>query len=104
MLKKIKKWFIEAEDSLRIYPLNELAEREIQIHGEGEIYKVDDAYFFWKNKSCLKTILDKIYKINKMKIKKEIKILWILFVLSIKISDKQHQVSKRLDIYNAITE
>lgn len=46
MLKKIKKWFIEAEDSLRIYPLNELAEREIQIHGEGEIYKVDDAYFF----------------------------------------------------------
>ncbi|HRG49158.1 MAG TPA: CRISPR-associated endonuclease Cas2 [Leptospiraceae bacterium] len=46
MLKKIKKWFIDAEDSLRIYPLNELAEREIQIHGEGEIYKVDDAYFF----------------------------------------------------------
>ena len=46
MLKRIKKWFIEAEDSLRIYPLNELAEKEIQIHGEGEIYKVEDAYFF----------------------------------------------------------
>ena len=56
MLKRIKKWFIEAEDSLRIYPLNELAEKEIQIHGEGEIYKVEDAYFFWKDGLQIKGI------------------------------------------------
>ena len=46
LLKKFKRWFIEAEDSLRIYPLNAIAESEIQIHGEGDIYKVEDAYFF----------------------------------------------------------
>ncbi|MBK7057068.1 MAG: hypothetical protein IPH52_18870 [Leptospiraceae bacterium] len=45
MLKKIKNG-LSKQKTLRIYPLNELAEREIQIHGEGEICKVDDAYFF----------------------------------------------------------
>jgi CRISPR-associated protein Cas2 len=35
-----------AEDSLRIYRIHEDMESEIIIYGHGEVYKVEDAYFF----------------------------------------------------------
>lgn len=36
----------ESEDQLRIYPISSQEEKNIAILGEGEVYTVEEAYFF----------------------------------------------------------
>ena len=45
-LKKMEKMLNLKEDSLRIYPFNELSEREIRILGEGKVFEREDHYIF----------------------------------------------------------
>lgn len=46
IIKKLESMIRPKLDSIRFYPIHSDIEREIQILGLGEVYKIEDAYFF----------------------------------------------------------
>jgi CRISPR-associated protein Cas2 len=46
MIATVLKVIVIKEDSLRVYPFNEEAEKEIRIFGDGAIFEREDIYIF----------------------------------------------------------
>ncbi|MDX1957330.1 MAG: CRISPR-associated endonuclease Cas2 [Leptospiraceae bacterium] len=46
MINRIRVVMKKAEDSVRIYPLNEITEKEIKILGQGEVFERKSVYIF----------------------------------------------------------